>query len=193
MPPTARGPLDDNNYYSTPPHSDWFLVLESSHDSLDQWQSKEGFDLNSTASEAPVPPYSVQVIPNQDAPKRANIAVYNWPLSNNVVVVLSNVLAAGDSYQLFSAQNYKAGPVQIGTFNGTNIVVPMTNLTVAPILYGTNVNYSGEIIVQPRPTSPEFAAFVVIGQASQSSTPPSAPAKPPNPSLSMAWAAAPSS
>jgi hypothetical protein len=137
---------------------------------LGPWQSGYGFDLHSVTN-APLPPDTVRVLPNADEPKRAHIAVANWTKKNNVNVNLSGVLTAGDTYRLYSAQNFKAGPVQAGIYDGTSISVPMTNLTSAPILYGTNANAQGEITAQPAVTSPAFAAFVLIGSARVPSPP----------------------
>ncbi len=152
-----------NSYFSTTPNPVTFDIRGSYGNSLAQWQSSQGFDANSTAASGTTPPASVNIVPNQDQPKRANVAIYNWSKANNVTVNLAGVLNAGDSYSLYSAQNYKAGAIQSGTYNGTSISVPMTNLTTAPILYGGNMSCDGVQIVQPPPTSPEFGAFVVIG------------------------------
>jgi hypothetical protein len=156
---------NSNSYFCTPNNAVSFIDLGVYHYTLAMWRATNGFDLSSSTNNWSVPPDSVAVIPNQDQPKRCHIAVCNWSLKNNVTVNLSGVLSAGDSYSLYSAQNYRAGAIQTGIFNGATIIVPMTNLTSAPVLYGTNVNYSGETIVQPPPTSPEFGAFVVIGSS----------------------------
>jgi hypothetical protein len=165
---TSGFTINHNSYYSTAPMAPSFNY-NGSGDSFAQWQTT-GLDANSSAYSGTKPPYATYVIPNQDVKKRANIAVYNWPLSNNVTVNLSSVLNAGDSYNLYSAQNYKAGPIQSGIYNGTSISIPMTGLTVAPILYGANLNAWGEIIAQPPSPSPEFGAFVVIGSSGNPQT-----------------------
>ncbi len=133
-----------------------------------QWQAAYGYDANSTSANSTLPADSVMVVPNRDEAKRAHIGIYNWASNHNVSVSLSGVLVAGDSYRLYSAQNY-AGAIQTGTYNGTSISVPMTNLTTAPILYGWSgivdgTNYSA--LTQPGVTSPQFAAFVLVGGSS---------------------------
>jgi hypothetical protein len=115
------------------------------------------FDTASTTNYGP-PTNMVFVIPNQDEARRCNIAVYNFESNNTVGVNLSGVLNAGDPYKLYNAQDYNRGAIQTGVYNGTNIAVPMTNLTTAPIVYGTNWG-----LFQPPPMSPTFGAFVVIG------------------------------
>jgi len=160
--------VDCNNYYATPnaiAHGDSVCFINLANQlgvSLGSWQTNYGFDLHSTTNLS-APPDSIRIMPNADQPKRCNIAVCNWSLKDNVNVNLSAVLNTGDTYQLYSAQNILAGPIQTGTYNGTSISIPMTNLTTAPILYGTNVNRWGEVVAQPPPMSPQFGAFVVIG------------------------------
>lgn len=156
--------IDYNSYFAAAPNPVRFYT-GGNYYTFPQWQSLTGFDSHSGATNSANPPDAVYVIPNQDQAKRCHIAVYSWSSKDNVTVDLSNVLNSGDTYKLYSAQNYLAGPIQTGTFNGTNISVPMTNLTSAPMLYGTNINASGEAMIQPQPTSPEFGAFVVIGSS----------------------------
>lgn len=127
-----------------------------------QWKSDyAGFDTTSTSSDSTAMPDSITVIPNTDETKRCHIAIFNGSLADNVSVT-PGVLNVGDTYRLYSAQNYGAGPIRTGTFTGTAISVPMTNLTSAPILYD-NVG-----LTQPAVTSPTFAAFVLIGSAGPS-------------------------
>jgi hypothetical protein len=172
---------DYNSYYAKSP---CIVAIDSHYGPSGGWFTWNSwtntfpqYDSHSTAHDATTPPDEVRVIPNQDQPKRANIAVCNWSLQNNVSVPLSNVLSSGDTYSLYNAQNYLAGPIQIGTYNGTNIHVPMTNLTTATLLF-TNMNGRTNVgsiymtntfwstrTAQPAPTTPEFGAFVVIGEA----------------------------
>jgi hypothetical protein len=126
--------------------------------SLANWQSTFSTEMNSTAANSSYPADAVYVIPNQDTPRRAHIAVYNWTQADNVSVNLSAVLNSGDIYQLYSAQNYSGGPLRSGVFGGTTISIPMTNLTVAQPLYGMGGNVTNQF-----PTTPEFGAFVIQG------------------------------
>jgi hypothetical protein len=148
---TANG----NDYYSAGTVG---VEVTNSWRTFANWKSAfPGLDTTSTASDTTLPPDSVTVYPNADESKRAHIAVFNWSGASNVTVSLAGVLNAGDTYQLLSAQNYGAGAIQTGTYNGTSISVPMTNLTTAPLLYGT----AKWGLIQPTVTSPQFAAFVV--------------------------------
>jgi len=169
---TGAWTLDYNNYYSTAPPPATFYYNGTYDVPLAAWRSDTGFDAHSTVSAATLPPNGVYVIPNQDQAKRCHIAIYNFSLQPSVSANLSGVLNAGDTYQLLSAQNYLAGPIQTGTYNGTSISIPMANLTVAPILSGSNVSPLGDIFVTPAPTSPEFGAFIVIGSAPVRPSPP---------------------
>lgn len=160
----ASWTVDYNSYYALPGSAITFANNGVYGWTFGQWQGNNGFDLNGTTNIS-VPPDTVRVIGNIDQSKRCHIAVLNWSLQNNVTVSLAGVLNAGDSYRLYSAQNYNAGAIRGGIYDGTNISVPMTNLTTAAVLYGTNENYQGQTITQPPATSPEFGAFVVLGEA----------------------------
>ena len=153
-----------------------------------QWTNDNPtFDQHSIWTNAATPTNMVYVIPNQDVAKRAHIAVYNFTHTNIVSVSMAGVLNAGDAYQLISLQDpegagagniksfmvggtniyYTSGlaPISVGTYNGSSIILPMTNLTVAPPLYGTNLatmTYPQALITPPA-FNPEFGAFVVIG------------------------------
>ncbi len=151
--------VDYNAYTSITPQD---LVFEdetapSVRRTFAQWKSFTGFDANSTGTNGSVPPNAVHVYPNADEPKRAHIAVYNFSSNNTVSVNLAGVLSLGDHYIVKSAQDFNGPPVQRGQFNGSTITLPMTNLAVAPVLYGQNWG-----LVNPPATSPEFAAFVVM-------------------------------
>lgn len=128
------------------------------------WQAL-GFDPNGTTNYPTHPPNMVTVIPNADQVKRGHVGVFNPGGSNTITADLSSFLTAGDNYSLYSAQNYQAGAIQTGVYSGP-ITVPLTNLTAAPILYGTNTNYEGETPVRPTLPSPlYFGAFVVTATA----------------------------
>lgn len=166
--------FDHNNYYSVNAVTFNNALGKGFGTTFAQWQAfNPTFDVHSTASNAAVPLDKVYVIPNQDESKRCHIAVYNFSHKDNATVNLAGVLNPGDTYHLYSAQNYNAGAIQSGTYNGISISMPMTNLTTAPVLFGTNMNYRGVIITQPYPLSPEFGAFVVIGSPPQPLDPPS--------------------
>jgi hypothetical protein len=169
--------VDYNQYFSVPSAGNGGVpefTLNGGYGVLfPAWQSTTGFDPNGSAgAQGQEPPSAYYVIPNADVPNRANIVIYNWSLANNVSVSLNGVLNNGDAYYLYSVQNYNQGnvsgpvPIASGTYNGTSISIPMNNLSVAPILYGSNMSSDGVPVVQPNPTSPEFGAFVVMGAAS---------------------------
>ena len=154
----------DNNRYSTEQNISLFDYLGTSR-TFAQWKSATGFDPNSTAVLSTKPANSVFVRPNRYEAKRGHVIVYNWSLANNVTVDVSSVLARNDTFEVRNAQDYYGPKVLSGTYNGTALVIPMTNLSVATPV-GT--------FTRPPATSPEFGAFVVIGtgQASGGNTAP---------------------
>lgn len=154
--------VNDNTYYSS--NSVRFENVGVSR-TFAQWKSDfPGFDTTSTSTDSTPPSDSVAIFKNQDQEKRAHIAIYNWSGANNVSVNVSGVLLIGDTYSLYSAQNYGTA-ITSGTYVGAALSVPMTNLGVATILYGTNWS-----MTVPTATSPVFGAFVLVGQAQVQTT-----------------------
>jgi hypothetical protein len=98
---------------------------------LGGWQSRTGFDSLSTYTEALPNRQEVFVRPNPYEAGRANIIVYNWTMSGTVSVDVSAVLNVGDAYEIRNAQNYLAGPVITGTYDGRPLQVPLTGLSTA--------------------------------------------------------------
>jgi hypothetical protein len=158
--------IDYNSYYAYNANLVINNIPAAANHTFVQWQTYyPAYDVHSTEHPSSAPSDSTVIIPNQDQAKRCHIAIYNFSHADNVSVSLSGVLNPGDTYQLFSAQNYNAGPIKSGNFGGSTISVPMTNLTTAPMISGTNMNHWLATPSQPTPTSPEFGAFVLIGQA----------------------------
>lgn len=156
--------LDHNHYTAKSPLNVLFNDNGTSRTFASWTGAHPAFDVNSTSTNSALPPDQVWVIPNQDQPLRANIAIYNGTLKDNVTVDVSSVLASGDTYQLYDAGNFGGAPIKTGTLIGTTITVPMTNLVAAPILYGINGPAgSGTPQTQPTATSPELFAGVLIG------------------------------
>lgn len=158
--------IDFNQYYVTPPYVDFtFAESTMTNDEIynyynwSQWRAAyPAVDAHSSTNYGP-PTNMTFVIPNQDASRRCNIAVYNFASNNIVNVNLNGVLNPGDSYQLYNAQDYGRGVITSGIYNGNSLSIPMTNLTTSAILYGTNWG-----LFQPAPMSPAFGAFVIIGK-----------------------------
>jgi hypothetical protein len=73
----------------------------------------------------------VFVRPNRYEPRRAHVAVYNWTFADTQEVDLSGVLAPGDPFEIRNAQNWFAGPVVSGTFDGTPLSLPLVGLEPA--------------------------------------------------------------
>ncbi|HUI06531.1 MAG TPA: hypothetical protein VL486_05950 [Verrucomicrobiae bacterium] len=126
------------------------------------WQGA-GFDAHGSYLVNAVPPNKVIVNRNAYEPKRANIVVYNGGNSNTVSVDVSGVLAPGDSYEIHNAQDYFAPPVLTGTYTGTPLVLPMTNLTTAIPTGWTDTN-------SVPTTGKQFNVFVLLGTSASSSS-----------------------
>jgi hypothetical protein len=103
------------------------------------------------------------VRPNKYEPGRANITIFNWDKSPKVEVDIKNVgLKKGDAYEVRDAQNFYGKPAVTGKYDGKDISIPMTGLTVAAPIGRDPQKY-------PRPphTAPEFGAFVLMKTAVQ--------------------------
>ena len=101
---------------------------------------------------APPTGAKVFVRPNKYEPGRANITIFNWDKAATVSVDLAGAVPTGTRFVLRSVHNYFGPPVLTGTYDGTPLQVPMTNLTAAAP------------VGAPAPTSigPEFQAFVLL-------------------------------
>ena len=62
---------------------------------------------------------------------RAHLAVYNWTFVATQDVDLADVLSVGDAYEIRDAQNWDAGPVVSGTFDGAPVTLPLEGLVPA--------------------------------------------------------------
>jgi hypothetical protein len=120
---------------------------------FNQWKQTTGFDSQSQYSLGRPVGVKTFVRPNQYEAGRAHIAVYNWDLRPTVNVDVSGILPIGAQYEVRSAQNYSGPPVLTGTYDGQLLPVPMTGLTVAPLI---------GLSFTPVSTAPEFNVFVLI-------------------------------
>jgi len=96
------------------------------------WKSALGFDRKGSFQQPPSGrPAGVKVFvrPNQYEAGRANITVYNWDLKNHVEVDLSDVLRAGDRYEVRNVRNFLGQPVVTGIYNGKPVKLPMASAT----------------------------------------------------------------
>lgn len=149
----ASSKSDYNTYYGT--SGDNFNDDSGAY-TFSGWQSATGYDLHSTYNLNVTPPNQIIVNPNAYQAKRANIIVYNWAGSNAVNVNVSNVLSPGDNFEVINAQNWFGPPVLVGTYSGSPISLPMTNLTTVAPNGWTN---SAAVPV----TGTQFNVFVIIG------------------------------
>jgi hypothetical protein len=94
----------------------------------------------------------VFVRPNKYEPGRANITIYNWDKTPTVTVSLEGAVPTGTRFVLRSVQDFFGTPVLTGTYDGTPLQVPVTNLPIAAPVGAP----------APAPTGPEFQAFVLL-------------------------------
>lgn len=159
--PHAGYVVDGNTYFG---NSSANFNNGSSQSDFTGWKSATGFDSHSSYQQNIVPPNKVVVNPNAYEPKRANIIVYNWGNSNSVNVDVSSVLSPGDAFEVRNAQDYFAPPVLSGTYTGTPLSLPMTNLTTA-VANGWNSSLTPT-------TGRQFDVFVLIGSTTGATTVP---------------------
>lgn len=112
-------------------------------------------ETNKFLQEKPKGLQSIVVRPSAYTAGRANIVIYNWDLKDAVNVMLDNVLARGQAYEVRDAQNFFGEPVAKGVFDGKPVAIRMKGLTVAD-----------PVGIAPDPllkhTAPEFGVFVVM-------------------------------
>jgi hypothetical protein len=145
---------NNNSYYnSVTDGRGYYPTNASSSRTFAQWKSDRGFDLNSTQTASAPSSNWIFVRPNAYDSNRANIVIYNWVGSTSVSVNVSGILSPGDSYSVYSVENYLGSAVVSGTYTGGTIAVPMNSSTVAQPVGLTTT------IVTMRPN---FGAFVLI-------------------------------
>lgn len=152
--------VQDSNLYTAEPSSTVRFEDVATTRTFAQWQAASSLDASSLSTNAALSTNMVVVRPSVDTAKRCHVIAYNWTSNNTVSADLTGVLVAGDTYAVYSAQHYSLGPIQTGTWSGSAITLPMTNLSVAPVLYGTNWGLANP----PLAMSPRFAAFIIQGE-----------------------------
>ncbi|MDX1979536.1 MAG: BACON domain-containing carbohydrate-binding protein, partial [Bryobacteraceae bacterium] len=154
---TASYNWNNNKYYGSQN-----FRYGSTATSFSGWKSAARIDQSSTHNPGAPTGVWTFVRPNRCEAGRAHIVIYNWALQPSVAVDLSGVLSSGMRYEIRDAQNFFAGPIVSGTYNGGQISIPMTGLTVdAP---------NGSVPYIPVHTAPKFGTFVVVVPGSSSRT-----------------------
>jgi hypothetical protein len=142
---------DGNTYLSATTSGDF--IWNSERHSFPEWRNVTGFDGTSSYVGGSPTGTKVFVRSNRYESGRANIVVYNWDNAENVSIDVSSVLARGTAYEVRNAQDFIAGPVLSGVFDGQPLDFPLTGLTVgAP---------NGPFLTPP-PTGPAFSVFVLL-------------------------------
>jgi hypothetical protein len=167
---TADGTLEnfkwDNNTYHKLPDDPGLVRTyrrlqagvrpETTNHTFERWQEL-GFDRTSHCHLQMPGGVEVFVRPNRHERGRAHVVVFNSDQADTVAVELANVLAKDQRYRIVSAQNYFGPPVASGVFDGAPVRIPMRPVEPArPV---------GPPELEPPPTGPGFAVFVVRGDA----------------------------
>lgn len=149
-----------NTNYTAADYNHYYYVQSSSpvaynqvNLSMEDWQGDYGNDTHGTWTANSASGTWTYVRVNPYETNRANITVYNWDDSDNVLVDVSAVLRTGQRYEVRNAQDYFKGAVVSGIYNGGSVSLPMTNLTVAvPVGFAS----------APAATGPEFNTFILL-------------------------------
>ncbi len=148
---TATTVWDHNRYYggSASP-----FRMDTATYSFSGWQSRTGFDANSTYSTSRPSGVNAFLRPNQYDANRANLVIYNWDRTDSVNVDLSSFLRPGQRFEIRDAQNFFGSPAVSGVYAGGTVSIPMNLTAVSEI--------PGETPFRNVHTSTEFGAFVVF-------------------------------
>jgi len=148
--------LWDYNDYYVPAARQVGLYVDMVAKTFDQWKELTGFDAHSTHTLGNPKGLEVFVRPNRYERGRGNILIYNWDNLSEVNIDIETLgLDIGETYELHNIQDYY-GRVISGVYDGNPIIIPMTDWIVAkPIGYDRALT---------SPTTPQFGAFVLIGQ-----------------------------
>lgn len=146
----------DNNRYFNFSNMQFNLTGPNGYDNLMNfaaWRLATGLDQNSQYTLGQPTGVEVFLRPNQYDSGRAHIIVYNWAAQSTVTVNVSSVLPAGARFEVRNVQDYFGAPVLTGTYNGQQLVLPTSGLSVErPIGYDFT----------PAHTGPEFNAYVLL-------------------------------
>jgi parallel beta-helix repeat protein len=148
-------PLDQewsgNRYYQSATAESW--VLGGDALTLSAWRTATGLASSDVAQSGTPTAPQIFVRPNRYEAGRAHVVVYNWTRQSQVSVGLSNVLTAGQRYEVRNVQNPYGPPVAQGTYTGAAVSLPMSGVAPpAPI---------GRSTRPPPRTGPLFDVFLV--------------------------------
>ena len=89
---------------------------------------------------------------NRYEPDIANVTVFNWKGGSDAALDLSSFLKEGDNYEIVDVQNWFAGPIVVGSYDGKAVSVPMQSGSAKPIGIVRGTRYR---------TGSEFGVFQV--------------------------------
>jgi hypothetical protein len=140
-----------NTYYRAATSSAWNHA--GTNYSFAGWKAASGLGVTDAVAASAPSGTQVSVRPNKYEVGRANIIIYNWANASTASVDLSGVLSAGQSFNIYNAQDFFGSPVASGVYSGGSVIVPMAGITPpAP---------TGRSASQAPVTGPTFQVFVV--------------------------------
>lgn len=135
------------------------LAWESNKHPLDwdDWRRATGLGGSDTVRADAPHDAKVFIRPNRYEPGRANIVIYNWARQPAVAVDVSQVLHAGDQFEVHSVQALTAAPVVSGVYQGGSINIPMSGVAPPPPI--------GRGLRTPPRTGPAFDVFLLTSSS----------------------------
>ena len=104
---------------------------------------KEGNQVISSDVPRPAGPARVVVRPSRYDPRRANVAIFNWPKGPAVELRPDKFLQPGDLYRLMDPRNFFGRPVLQGVYEGKPIRVPVDGEFAALVMLKTTPDREG--------------------------------------------------
>lgn len=156
--PIGRSYNWNNNLYYNSANRSVFGLQDIGLFKSTEWQTRTGFDSNSTFSSTSMPDTTI-IRPNVYEQGRANVVVYNNSGAGTVSIDLSKSgLVNGQSYKIKNAYNYSGTIVASGVYNSVSPNISISTSGAAaevavPIGYGyippTTAPYFLSLIIEP--------------------------------------------
>ncbi len=152
---------NQNDYYVTDGRWGECAVVEGSKSrglTYDQWRRETGFDAQSTFTRGAPSKLRVIVRPNAHESGRAHVAILNPASLPEVEIDLSRVLSSRQKFRIQSPKDFFGPAIVTGIYDGLPVRVPMKSVAAPPPV--------GMPDAELPITEPQFAAFVVLPEAS---------------------------
>jgi hypothetical protein len=140
-----------NRYWRDPTLTEW--TFRGTDYSFAGWKAASGIGATDQATAGQPAATQVFLRPNRYDRGRAHVIVYNWGSLAVVPIDLSNVVRAGDHYEVRNVQDVFGTPVASGTYGGGAVGIPMNGVTPPTPIGGSPK--------APIRTGPSFDVFLV--------------------------------